>query len=66
MNKEIRLLYDKIIADLNASPAPVEAKRLVVESIGTIITQKANEAILQEIEMEKEREKENGESLSED
>ena len=50
MNRAIRELGDKLIADLNAAAdVPLEAKRLIVENILSLVTRKADEAIISEI-----------------
>ena len=51
MNEQIRLLEDTIIETLNSyEQVPIEAKRLVLREIYLIVEQKANEAIIQEVE----------------
>lgn len=51
MNEQIRLLEDTIIETLNSyEQVPIEAKRLVLKEIYLIVEQKANEAIIQEVE----------------
>ena len=48
MNEEIRNLEDNIIALLNDSFAPIEAKRLIIKDIYRMVEQKAEEIILDE------------------
>lgn len=54
MNTEIRKLRDTLIAVTNASPLPIEVKRLVFAEIYSVITTEADKAIINE---EKEKEK---------
>lgn len=49
MNFEIRKLEDEIISILNASGAPIEAKRLILTDLLNVVTKKADEIISQEI-----------------
>lgn len=54
MNYEIRNLEDEIIEVLNASDAPMEAKRLVVQNVLFLIKEKADAAIIEELKEVKE------------
>ncbi len=56
MNEEIRELYNTIIATYNMSNAPIEAKRLIAESVCYMLSQKADEIIVQEINQRKDNE----------
>ena len=49
MNREIRQLGDDLINVLNSSNVPVEAKRLVVLNIVSLLEKEADRAILAEI-----------------
>lgn len=48
LNYEIRKLSEDLIALLNASQAPIEAKRLVVKDVLMAVEAKANEIIAEE------------------
>lgn len=48
MNSKIRQLEDKLIAVLNESEIPIEAKRLVVGNIYHLTEKEADKAILKE------------------
>ena len=53
MNKTIRALSDQILNDLNAAAdVPMEVKRLILTDVLHIVTQKADEIILQELSEE--------------
>lgn len=54
MNTKIRLLEDQIVAALNGSDVPIEAKRLILADLLNIVTKKADEIIAQEIKAERE------------
>ena len=54
MNYKIRKLEDEIIEVLNASDAPMEAKRLVVQNVLSLIKEKADAAIIEELKEVKE------------
>lgn len=54
MNKKIRMLEDQIVAALNGSDVPIEAKRLILSDLLNIVTKKADEIIAQEIKAERE------------
>lgn len=54
MNYKIRKLEDEIIEVLNASDAPMEAKRLVVQNVLSLIKDKADAAIIEELKEVKE------------
>lgn len=54
MNTKIRLLEDQIVAALNGSDVPIEAKRLILSDLLNIVTKKADEIIAQEIKAERE------------
>lgn len=54
MNTEIRKLRDTLIAVTNASPLPIEVKRLVYAEIYSVINAETDKAIINE---EKEKEK---------
>ena len=54
MNYEIRKLEDEIIEVLNASDAPMEAKRLVVQNVLSLIKEKADATIIEELKEVKE------------
>ena len=57
MDSEIRALQDALLTLTNASPIPIEAKRLILENLLIKVTEKANLVISEEI---KAKEKENG------
>ena len=48
MNSKIRQLEDKLIAVLNDSDIPIEAKRLVVGNVYHLTEKEADKAILKE------------------
>lgn len=52
INTQIRQLRDSIIAITNASPLPIEVKRLVFSEIQTQINQESNRIIIEEQEAE--------------
>lgn len=53
MNKQIRALEDQIINDLNAAAdVPMEAKRLILKGVLSLITKAADDLILQELSEE--------------
>ena len=52
INTQIRQLRDSIIAITNASPLPIEVKRLVFSEIQTQIKQESNRIIIEEQEAE--------------
>lgn len=54
MNTKIRMLEDQIVAALNGSDVPIEAKRLILSDLLNIVTKKADEIIAQEIKAERE------------
>ena len=70
VNTEIRQFRDSIIAITNASPLPIEIKRLVFSEIQTLINQEADKVIIAERKQANEtKEKEsveNGESIQQD
>lgn len=49
MNLKIRRLEEDIVAILNDSDVPMEAKRLVVQNILNVVENNANEIIKQEL-----------------
>ena len=49
MNYEIRKLSDDIIAILNASKVPAEAKRMIVVNLASLLEKEADKAILLEM-----------------
>lgn len=49
MNFKIRELEDKIIAMLNASDIPIEAKRLILADLLNIVTNESTKIIAMEI-----------------
>lgn len=50
MNLAIRALGDKLIDDLNAAAdVPLEAKRLILTDILSLVTKRADEAIINEL-----------------
>ena len=53
MNTKIRLLEDQIVALLNGSDVPIEAKRLILADIQNLVTKKADQVIRQEIKAQK-------------
>ena len=53
MNTKIRLLEDQIVALLNGSDVPIEAKRLILADIQNLVTKKADQVIRQEIKVQK-------------
>lgn len=53
INTQIRQLRDSIIAITNASPLPIEVKRLVFSEIQTQINQESDRIIIEEQEAEK-------------
>lgn len=57
MNTEIRKLEDDIIALLNASDVPIEAKRLILSDVLGIVQKKAQDTIALEIKMKMEAKK---------
>ena len=59
MNYNIRKLEDDIVAILNASDVPIEAKRLILADVSRLVEKKADESISLEIKMKME-EKEHG------
>ena len=54
VNRKIRMLEDQIVAALNGSDVPIEAKRLILSDLLNIVTKKADEIIAQEIKAERE------------
>ena len=54
VNTKIRMLEDQIVAALNGSDVPIEAKRLILSDLLNIVTKKADEIIAQEIKAERE------------
>ena len=54
MNTKIRMLEDQIVAALNGSDVPIEAKRLILSDLLNIVTKKTDEIIAQEIKAERE------------
>ena len=52
INTQIRQLRDSIIAITNASPLPIEVKRLVFSEIQTQINQESDRIIIEEQEAE--------------
>lgn len=54
VNTKIRMLEDQIVAALNGSDVPIEAKRLILADLLNIVTKKADEIIAQEIKAERE------------
>ena len=54
MNTKIRLLEDQIVALLNGSDVPIEAKRLILADIQNLVTKKADQVIKQEIKAQRE------------
>ena len=54
MNTKIRLLEDQIVALLNGSDVPIEAKRLILADIQNLVTKKADQVIKQEIQAQRE------------
>ena len=64
VNLEIRKFKESIIAITNASPLPIEVKRMVFNEIGQAINEAANNAIMseqQEAEKQKVEQEENEE-----
>lgn len=55
MNYKIRKLEDDIVALINASDVPIEAKRLILADIQTMIEKKSTQIIAAEIKMEVEQ-----------
>ena len=55
INTEIRQLRDSIIALTNASPLPIEIKRLLFLEIQTEINNEANRVIAEEMQEAKEK-----------
>lgn len=53
-NFVIRKLNNDIISTLNASPAPIEAKRLILESALNLVTKEADKIVTYEIRTQKE------------
>lgn len=58
MNTEIRKLRDTLIAVTNASPLPIEVKRLVFAEIYSVINAEADKAIINEQKEKEEKEDE--------
>lgn len=56
MNLQIRTLEDSLIAQINASPVAIEAKRLIVQNILNLIKDEADKAIINELNEGKEEE----------
>ena len=54
MNTKIRMLEDQIVALLNGSDVPIEAKRLILADIQNLVTKKADQVIKQEIKAQRE------------
>jgi len=54
MNTKIRLLEDQIVALLNGSDVPIEAKRLILADIQNLVTKKADQVISHEIKAQRE------------
>lgn len=52
MNLKIRKLEDDLIALINESDVPIEAKRLILADVQTLIEKKATQIIAAEIKME--------------
>lgn len=55
MNLKIRKLEDNLVALINASDVPIEAKRLILADIQNLIEKKATSIIAAEIKMEVEK-----------
>ena len=49
MNLKIRMLEENIVAILNDSDIPIEAKRLVLQNILNVVENNANEIIKREL-----------------
>ena len=64
MNYKIRKLEDDIIATLNSSDAPMEAKRLILENVLNLINKEADSII--KFEIKKQREESKNGSLCKD
>ena len=62
VNTQIRQLRDSIIAMTNASPLPIEVKRLVFAEIQTQINAEADRIIIAEQQEEEKQSKETEES----
>ena len=48
MNKKIRELEDKIIATLNESDIPIEAKRLIIANVLNLVMKESDRVIIYE------------------
>lgn len=57
MNTEMRALSDALLTLVNASPIPIEAKRLILENLLIKVTEKSEQIIAEEI---KEKETKDG------
>ena len=60
MNTKIRELEDNILAVINASDAPIEAKRLIVANIYNSLEKEADKVIRFEVQTAKKEERNNG------
>ena len=60
MNTKIRELEDNILAVINASDAPIEAKRLIVANIYNSLEKEADKVIRFEVQTAKKEESNNG------
>jgi hypothetical protein len=49
MNTSIRLLEENLLNELNASPLPIEAKRLILSDLLTMTTRQADITIKEEL-----------------
>lgn len=48
LNRDVRLLEEKLIADINESPILMEAKRCVLLSVLRLVEKEADKAIINE------------------
>ena len=60
MNTKIRELEDNIVAVINTSDAPIEAKRLIVANIYNSLEREADKVIRFEVQTVKKEESNNG------
>ena len=60
MNTKIRELEDNILAVINTSDAPIEAKRLIVANIYNSLEREADKVIRFEVQTVKKEESNNG------
>ena len=60
MNYEIRKFEDEVVKLFNSSTLPVEVKRLIATNVQYMLSKAGDNAIVQEIRAEREKENEQG------